>query len=160
MTWVRWVRARAGELTRFATVGVVGVLVNLAVFNALRLGPLGPEATFAGDDDRVITAKIIATAVSIAFAWWAHRGWTFRGRARHRPSREATIFAGVNIAALVVEAAVVAVSYYWLGFRGLAAENAATLVGIGLGTITRYLGYTLFVFSPASAPASTPTDRG
>ena len=146
MTPVRWVRARAGELTRFGVVGLAGVVVNLGVFNLLRLGPLSPESTVAGDDDRVVTAKILATLASILFAWVAHREWTFRGRGRHGAGRELLLFGLVNGAALVVEAGAVAVSHHWWGFTSLAADNVASLVGIGLGTVTRYVGYKLFVF--------------
>ncbi len=86
-------------------VGVLGIVVNLGVFNALRLGPLGPNDTVGGDDDRVVTAKVIATVVSILFAWVAHRGWTFKGLQRHRPVKELALFGAVNGVAIVVEAA-------------------------------------------------------
>ncbi|WP_296666445.1 GtrA family protein [Demequina sp.] len=144
---VRWIRERAGELTRFGVVGLAGIVVNLGVFNLLRLGPLGPDAEIAGDDDRVVTAKVIATLTSILFAWVAHRRWTYKGRTRHRPARELVLFGLVNALALAVEAGAVAVSHHAWGFTSLLADNIASLVGIGLGTVTRYAGYGLFVFS-------------
>ncbi|WP_062463434.1 GtrA family protein [Demequina soli] len=144
----RWVRGRAGELTRFGVVGIVGVLVNLGVFNLLRLGPLSPDAEVAGGVDRVVTAKIIATLASILFAWVAHREWTYRGRSRHRPAREAVLFALINGVALVVEAGVLFVSHHWWGLDTVLDDNLFSLVGIGLGTVTRYVGYGLFVFHP------------
>lgn len=147
MTPLAWIRARAGELTRFGTVGVAGIVVNLGVFNLLRLGPLGPDAAVAGDDDRVVTAKIIATLVSILVAWVAHREWTYRGRRRHRPARELVLFGAINALALAVEAGTVAISHHGWGLTGTLADNLASLVGIGLGTITRYAGYTVFVFA-------------
>lgn len=150
---VQWVRSRAGELARFGTVGVAGIVVNLGVFNLLRLGPLAPDATVAGDDDRVVTAKILATVASILFAWVAHRGWTYRGRGRHRPARELVLFGLVNGLALAVEAGAVAISHHALGFTSLVADNVASLIGIGLGTITRYVGYALFVFAPVDDAA-------
>ncbi|MDE0572583.1 GtrA family protein [Demequina sp. B12] len=151
-------RARMGELLRFGAVGVAGIVVNLGVFNLLRLGPLAPDSEIAGDDDRVVTAKIIATVVSILFAWWAHRGWTFRGPKRHTPTRELVLFGLVNGAALAVEAAVVAVSHHGLGYVSLFADNVASIIGIGLGTITRYIGYDLFVFtSEGKAPDASDT---
>lgn len=149
-----WVRARAGQLSRFAVVGVAGVVVNLGTFNALRLGPLSPDAEVAGDADRVVTAKVIATLVSIAFAWWAHRGWTFRGGRRHGASREIVLFAVVNGVALGIEAATVAVSHHGLGYTSLLANNVASLIGIGLATVARYAGYALFVFHADDAAAS------
>lgn len=141
-----WARQRAGQLARFGAVGLAGVAVNLAVFNILRAGPLAPNAEVAGDDDRVVTAKVIATLVSIAFAWAAHRGWTFRGGSRHRPARELALFAAVNAVALGLEAAVVAISHHGLGYTSLVADNVASIIGIGVGTVARYAGYALFVF--------------
>lgn len=152
-----WIRSRAGVLTRFGVVGVVGIFVNLGVFNALRLGPLGPDQTVGGNDDRVVTAKVVATVVSIAFAWVAHRGWTFRGRQRHRPAKELLLFGAVNAAALVLEAGTVALTHHGLGFTSLIADNVFSLVGIGLGTIARYVGFTVFVFSPHAPDAAERT---
>ena len=154
-----WVRRRAGQLARFGAVGIAGIVVNLAVFNLLRWGPLSPDSEVAGDDDRVVTAKIIATMVSILFAWWAHRGWTFRGGRKHRPSRELVLFGLVNLAALVLEAATVAVSHHGLGLTSLLADNAASLLGIGLGTVARYIGYSMFVFDPEPDAASDERTR-
>lgn len=164
MTVPHRMRRRLAELARFSVVGVAGIVINLGVFNLLRLGPLAADATVAGDDDRVVTAKIIATLVSIAFAWAAHRSWTYRGRSRHRPAREIVLFGVVNGAALLVEAGTLAVSHHWLDYTSLLADNVSSLVGIALGTATRYVGYGLFVFagietdSPAAADA--PADPG
>jgi putative flippase GtrA len=133
-------------MARFLAVGAAGVVVNLAVFNILRWGPLSPDAQVAGDTDRVVTAKVIATLVSILFAWWAHRGWTFRGPRRHRPARELALFGLVNLVALVMEASLLAVTHHGLGLDTLAWDNLFSVVGIGLGTIARYVGYRLFVF--------------
>lgn len=158
MSVTSWVRGHAAELGKFGAVGVAGVFVNLGVFNALRLGPLGPHAQFAGESDRVVTAKIIATLVSIGFAWLAHRHWTFRGSRRHRPLRELTMFAIVNAAALAAEAGMVAISHYVLGFTSLLADNLASILGIGLGTIARYAGYKVFVFAPDAISADADAD--
>ena len=142
-----WIRSHAGELGRFGVVGVAGVIVNLGVFNLLRLGPLSEDSTVLGEDDRVVTAKVIATLVSIVFAWVAHRQWTFRGLRTHKPVRELLVFGLVNLIAIVTEAGVVAISHYVLAFTSLAADNIASLIGIGLGTVLRYVGYKVFVFT-------------
>ncbi len=144
---LKWVRERAGVLARFGVVGVAGIVVNLGVFNALRLGPLGPDDSVGGNDDRVVTAKVLATVVSILFAWVAHRGWTFKGQRRHRPSKELALFGAVNAVAIVVEAGLVALTHHGFGWTSLLADNASSLVGIGLGTIVRYFGFTAFVFT-------------
>lgn len=150
-----WVRDRAVILTKFGVVGALGVVINLGVFNALRLGPLGPDDAVGGNDDRVVTAKVIAAVVSIAFAWVAHRGWTFKGRQRHRPAKELLLFGAVNAVALVLEAGTVAFAHHGMGLTSLLADNVSSLVGIGLGTIARYLGFTMFVFgADPSAPVT------
>lgn len=152
----RQLRAQTSEFIRFLAVGIAGIVVNLGVFNLLRLGPLAPDAEVAGDTDRVVTAKVIATLVSILFAWWAHRGWTFRGEKRHRPVRELVLFGIVNGVAMGVEAGVLAITHHGLGFDTLAWDNLFSIVGIGLGTAARYVGYRLFVFhSEASKPRAS-----
>ncbi|WP_062380372.1 GtrA family protein [Demequina pelophila] len=158
MTLLTWLRGKAGELARFSVVGVAGIFVNLGTFNLLRLGPLHPDVSLAGNDDRVVTAKIIATLVSIVFAWAAHRHWTFRGGSRHHPVRELALFGLVNGAAIAVEATAVAISHHGLGFTSLLADNVASLVGIGMGTVTRYAGYSRFVFAAAGDDARAGDD--
>lgn len=153
-----WLRGSAALLTKFGVVGALGVVVNLGIFNALRAGPLGADVAIGGNDDRVVTAKVIATVVSIAFAWVAHRGWTFKDRSRHRPAKELLLFGAVNAFALVLEAGTVAITHHGLGWTSWLADNMSSLAGIGLGTIARYAGFTMFVFSPA--PTSLTTSDG
>jgi putative flippase GtrA len=128
-------------LAKFGTVGVAGIFVDAGVFNMLLLGPLAAE-------DKVITAKIIASVVSTIFAWAAHRWWTFKGRRGHRPVKELVIFAIVNGAALLAQALVLAISHHWLGFDSPLADNFfAYAIGLPLGTVVRYLGYRTLVFT-------------
>lgn len=152
---VRWMRAHARELGKFGVVGVAGIVVNLGVFNLLRLGPLSPTAEVGGETDRVLTAKILATLVSILFAWAAHRSWTFRGRSTRRPLGELLVFGLVNGVAIAAEAGVLAISHYVLDYTSLLADNVAAVIGIGLGTVLRYVGYTLVVFKPVVGPAES-----
>ena len=148
-----WIRSHARELGRFLAVGVAGIVVNLGVFNILRLGPLSETSEFLGASDRVVTAKVIATLVSIVFAWIAHRLWTFKGQRTHRPVREFVLFGAVNFIAIVAEAGVVAISHYVFQFTSLMADNVASILGIGLGTVLRYVGYKLLVFTKKPARA-------
>jgi len=148
-----WVRDRAAVLTKFGVVGALGVVINLGVFDLLRAGPLAVDVTVAGRVDRVVTAKVIATLVSVAFAWVAHRGWTFKNRRRHHPTKELLLFGTVNAVALILEAGTVALTHHGLGWTSWLADNLSTLVGIGLGTIARYVGFTKYVFAPDPAAA-------
>ncbi|MEX0914002.1 MAG: GtrA family protein [Demequina sp.] len=132
---------RAPELSKFGAVGIAGVFVDAGVFNLLLLGPLAA-------DNKVLTAKIIATSVAIVFAWVSHRLWTFADRRVHHPVREFVLFAVVNGVALVIQAGVLAVSHYGLGLTSQVADNIAAYgVGLPLGTIARYAGYRLLVFT-------------
>lgn len=131
---------------------MAGIIVNLGVFDLLRLGPLSEDVKLAGDSDRVVTAKVIATLVSVLFAWFAHRGWTFKGRSKHRAAKELVLFGAVNAVAVVIEAGTVALTHHGFGWTSLLADNVSSLVGIGLGTIARYLGFTLLVFDKHSKP--------
>jgi putative flippase GtrA len=153
-----WVRDRAAILTKFGVVGALGVVVNLGVFNLLRAGPFAIDVAVAGNDDRVVTAKVIATVVSVAFAWVVHRGWTFKNRRRHRPAKEMLLFGAVNAVALVLEAGTVAITHHGLGWTSWLADNLSTLVGIGLGTVARYIGFTKFVF--AADPLAPVANNG
>lgn len=153
-----WIRSHAGELGRFGVVGIAGIFVNLGVFNLLRLGPLSEDSTFLGEQDRVVTAKVIATLVSIVFAWAAHRLWTFRSRRTDRPVRELLVFGAVNGIAIAAEAGVLAVSHYVLDYTSLAADNLASVIGIGVGTVLRYAGYKAFVFADEPAQALAGDD--
>ena len=56
------------------------------------------------------------------------------------------MFGLVNLVAIVAEAGTLAVSHYVLGFTSLAADNLASVIGIGVGTVLRYVGYKVFVF--------------
>lgn len=142
-----WVRERAGELAKFGTVGVAGIVVDAGVFNLLLHGPLAAN-------NKVITAKIIASVVSTVFAWAAHRWWTFSGRRSHRPMKELVVFALVNGAALAAQAGVLAISHYVLGFTGTVADNFfAYAIGLPLGTVVRYVGYRTLVFNDVETDA-------
>lgn len=143
-----WWRQHAGELARFGTVGVAGIVVDAGVFNLLRLGPLSPDAVVAGGVDRVVTAKIIATLVAILFAWVSHRVWTFKDRKTGRPARELLVFVVVNAVALGIQAGVLAITHHGLGLTSALADNiSAYAIGLPLGTVARYFGYKAFVFT-------------
>ena len=154
MVVLDWWRARRVELSAFAIVGLAGVGVNAAVYNVLLLGPLGAA-------EKVATAKAIATAVSVLFAWFAHRLWTFRASRSQRATRELLLFLAVNGVGFVMEPAAVYVSHHLLGYTSHLADNVAAFgVGLPIGTVVRYLGYRAFVFTktPALAPEGAAAD--
>jgi putative flippase GtrA len=126
------------EAIKFGVVGAVAFVVDLGLANVLWHTVLA---------DKVTTAKIISGAVATLVAWVGNRQWTFRRR-RSRPAHhEVALFFGVNIVALGIAAVTLFVSHYGLGFESRLADNVATIVGIGIGTLFRFWAYRKLVFA-------------
>lgn len=126
------------EMIKFGLVGTLAFVVDLGLANLLWHTVL---------EDRVTTAKILSGVAATTVAWLGNRQWTFRRR-RNRPAHhEVAWFFGVNGVALVISAAVLALSHYGLGFTSTLADNVATVVGIGIGTLFRFWAYRRFVFA-------------
>lgn len=144
---IRWTRAHAAELTKFGTVGAVAFVVDLGLYNLV----LFVWQTPFSQNDKVVTAKVFSALCATLVAWIGNRLWTFRERRTHRRTRELVGFGVVNAVALALAAAAVAFARYVMGETGPLALNVAAVVGIGLGTVARYVGYKKFVFVGARA---------
>ena len=126
------------EMIKFGVVGLLAFVIDIGLANLLWSTVLS---------DKVTTAKIISGAVATLFAWFGNRQWTFRHR-RSRPAHhEVALFFGVNAIALGISALALTVSHYGLGFTTILADNIATIIGIGLGTLFRFWAYRRFVFA-------------
>ncbi len=134
-------RARVVELARFGSVGAVAFVVDMGTFNLLRFGPGGLL------DAKPLTARVIAVVVSTLVAWLGNRLWTFADRRSGQQGRELGLYAAINLLGIGISVGTLAVSHYLLGMTGPLADNVANVVGVGLGTIVRYLGYRTFVFT-------------
>ena len=82
-----------GQLARFGAVGVVGLIVDIALFNLLRLTVLSPELIAEGP----VIAKVVSTSVAIAVNWIGSRYWSFRLERRRPAMRESLEFALVSV---------------------------------------------------------------
>jgi putative flippase GtrA len=135
------------ELMRFGTVGGIAYIVNIALFNLLVHFPFSPL------DDRPVTGSLIAGTVSILLAYFGNRFWTWKERPRRSMSREITLFFIINGIGIAIASSVLYISRYVLGFESAFADNiAANVIGIGIGTIFRFLSYRIWVF-PKTLPA-------
>jgi len=143
MRLATWLRARRGELLRFGVVGGVAFVVDLSVLNLVYFVWRTPLA----HDEKVVTANILSAVVATLVSWVGNRLWAFSHRRARHPVSELAIFALVNAVALVERAAAAAIGAYSLGFTSQAGINIAAIIGIGVGTITRYAGYRRFVFT-------------
>ena len=63
------------------------------------------------------------------------------------PTTRSLLFFGVNVVALGISAVTLTISHYGLGFTSILADNVATIIGIGLGTLFRFWAYRKFVFA-------------
>ena len=135
------------EMIKFGVVGLIAFVIDIGLANLLWHTVLS---------DKVTTAKIISGAVATLFAWFGNRQWTFRHR-RSRPAHhEVALFFGVNAIALGISALALTISHYGLGFTTLLADNIATIIGIGLGTLFRFWAYRRFVFSEEPLSDTSP----
>jgi putative flippase GtrA len=151
--WADSIRARLGttwrllfkELGAFGVVGAVCFVIDILLFQLL----------YAHIELGAVTAKFLATVVSMTVAYFAHRYWSFSHRARTGLRREYVLFAGVNGATLVLSLGIVALVRYPLGQESALVLQAANIAGIAVGTVIRYLSYRRWVF-PAAVGEEPP----
>jgi putative flippase GtrA len=132
----RW-HAITGEMAKFGTIGVVNLIVNFTVFNALVL------TVFR---DGQLKANVIATVVATTGAYFMNRHWTYRHRPRSAMRREYLLFFLFNLIGLGIELCVLGLAKYGLHITHLVGLNAAKAVGVALGTIFRFWAYRTHVF--------------
>ncbi len=144
-------RALVTQLSRFGLVGLVGLGVDVGIFNLLVVTVLSPAAIHEGP----IIAKVISTSFAIVTNWLGNRHWTFRDDRRHHWLREGVEFAVVSVGGMGISLACLWISHYVLGFTSLLADNiAGNGVGLVLGTAFRFTLYRLWVFKPNRADSA------
>ncbi len=129
---------------KFGSVGALGFIVDIGLFNLLQHGPI---AVLAG---KPVTAKIFSVSVAMIVTWLGNRLWTFSAQRTPTRVREFTGFVVVNIGGMAIAVLCLWVSRYVLGFDSPLADNiAANGVGLVLGTAFRYVAYKYLVFTGA-----------
>jgi putative flippase GtrA len=155
-------RKLIGQFTRFGVVGLIGLVIDLAVFNLLRATVLSPDNLHEGP----VLAKIISTSLAIVANWIGNRYWTFREHRGRQLWREFVEFLIVSLGGMLIGLACLWISHYLLGYTSILADNISTnVIGLALGTLFRFTFYRLWVFaphrgdrSPAVFPASDGSD--
>lgn len=142
-----------GQLVKFGAVGGVGVIVNLAVFEVLRLTVFDPRLVRHGP----LYATIAATLVAIGVNWIGNRYWAFAQERRAKRGREALEFFVVSLIGMVIPLGCVWVSHYLLSLTSVLADTIANnVVGLALGTGFRFALYRWWVFAPHRRRAELP----
>jgi putative flippase GtrA len=132
------------EGAKFGIIGAFGVVVYNLVNGFLRFhlhaGPL--------------TSATVAVVVTTITSYVANRYWSFRHRERTTVPRETMMFFALNGVGLLIQWAVVGVTYYGLDATGKVANIVANNIGIVLGTVFRFWSYRKWVWAaPQAAPA-------
>ncbi|MBM7055422.1 GtrA family protein [Streptomyces durocortorensis] len=135
----------AREVAKFGAVGLVGLLVNIAVFNLLR------HTT----DLQVVRASVLATFVAILCNYVGFRYWTYRDRDKTGRTRELTLFLLFSAAGAVIENGVLYLATYGFDWNSPVQSNVFKILGIGIATLFRFWSYRTWVFRalPDSSPA-------
>ena len=137
------------EGAKFGLVGVLGLMVDLPIYNWLVFdNPL----VFGTPGDgmlhhKPLTAKLISTTVATIVTYFGNRYWTWRHRERSGLHREYVLFFVLNGFGLLIAAGCLAFSRYVLDLHSWLSDNiAANFIGLGLGTLFRFWSYRKFVF--------------
>lgn len=149
-------RGLIAQLSRFGVVGLVGLVIDIGLFNLLRAGVLSPESNESGP----ILAKVVSVSVAIAANWLGNRYWTFRSHRRPRMLREGAAFLVVSLGGMLISLACLWFSHYVLGLTSAVADNiSANVIGLGLGTAFRFWLYRGWVFRAPPLLGSDPGGR-
>jgi putative flippase GtrA len=127
---------------KFGVVGLFGYLIDVSVFNALRVGVLGDAFV-----DQPLLAKAISVTLSTVATWFGNRYWTFREYRRRNVLLEFVEFGAIAVVGLGIGLLCLWVSHYVLGFTSLLADNiSANVIGLVLATTFRFLMYRFWVY--------------
>jgi putative flippase GtrA len=131
-------RVLAQELAKFGTVGAVNFVLDVALFNLLRVTVL---------DGKPLTAKAISTGVAATSSYFMNRHWTWKHRVRSGLVREYGLFIVLSGIGLGITEACLATSHYLLGFDSVLADNiSANGFGLVLGMAWRFWSFKRWVF--------------
>ena len=134
-------RGLLGYFVKFGLVGLVGLVVDVSLFNLLSLSGPGWWA-------EPLAAKFLSTSVAIVVNWLGNRYWTFRRDKRSDVVRELIEFVLASVAGMLVTLATLWFTHYVLGFDSLLADNiSANIIGLGLGTLVRFALYRWWVWN-------------
>ena len=143
-------------LVKFGVVGLIGLVIDVVLFNLLRLGVFGDDHWAQS----AIGAKTISTSVAIVFNWLGNRYWTFRRHRRRNYVREFVEYAIVSIGGMLIALACLWITHHWLGYTSLLADNiSSNVIGLALGTAFRFLLYRYWVFGHHRADGLSNLER-
>jgi len=151
----------AGQVVKFAIVGVLNTLVDFAVFQTLNLllGWVDP-------------AQVLGYTCGVVNSYLWNSGWTFKEE-RTRSFREMALFVLVNLASLGVSLGVIwlcrevfgvtnawAASWMPKAIAGFVkGDTIDKLIATFFSIVVNFIGNRLFVFRKKSAPEPAAEER-
>jgi putative flippase GtrA len=134
------------EIAKFGVVGAINYVIDVGIFNALLLGPLGHKP---------VSAKAASTLVAATLSYFMNRHWTWRHRARTSLAREYGLFILLSAIALGLTVGCLGFGEYVVHQHSLLARNIwGNIVGVGVATIWRFWSFKRWVFLDAGDDAN------
>ena len=136
----------AHEVFTFLLVGGAGYVVDVAVFNLIGFaGPLGHV--------HPVAARTVAVAAAMCVTYVGNRTLTWRAYTGERRRRELSLFVLFNVIGFAISACALVLSHDVLGLTSRLADNvSANVIGVGLGTVFRFVTYKRYVFTGSWRP--------
>lgn len=129
---------KIGEIIRFLIVGGMNYIVDVSIFNLLRATILAAQP---------VSAKVISVIIATLFSWIMNRSWTFKKRNKRPLLHEFIGFMAINALGLLPPIICLWISHYFMQLTSQLADNiSANIIGVALGTLLRYVGYSQIVF--------------
>ena len=155
-TFARLWHGLLAYVVKFGVVGLIGLVIDVTLFNLLRLGVFGDDQWAQS----AIGAKTISTSVAIVFNWLGNRYWTFRAHRRRNYVREFIEYAIVSVGGMLISLGCLWITHHWLGYTSLLADNISTnVVGLALGTAFRFVLYRYWVYGQHRSDGLSNLDR-
>jgi putative flippase GtrA len=144
----RW-RRLFSEGAKFLTVGGVATALSFVVFNGLVHGYLDGPGPMHGQP---LVAFVVANTVGMVASYRGSRSWAFRHREAVGRAGGRLAYVVINFASMLIPLACLAFTRYVLGRSDPVADNiAANVIGLGLGTVARFVAIRRFIFPVGSS---------
>lgn len=142
------------ELAKFGTIGLAAFLVDFFGYNLLVFGVLAGSSGTGPMSAHTFSASCVSTAAGMLVSWFGNKLWTYRHRPPENPRQAAVLFLVFNVIGLLITAVCVALSRQLFGQHSILIDDFFRFLGIGLGTIFRFVTYRRWVFPESDRPSA------
>lgn len=129
-------RESVGQFLRLLGIGVINSIVDFGSFNVLRYGM----------DVALLTAGALSFLLGAVGSYFLNRYWTFGLRDGVGTAFETAVFIGINLVALAITEAFLALADAWWGPLEPLAANMTKLAAAFVILIPKFAGYRDIVF--------------